>query len=217
MSSGYDVELFLRIYVEDKKLLIGSGAPMVTRADITFTKVRRYGSPSKHLLIPGSTVKGVLRTSLIRTAHLIGEPVLSRSVHPSETVRGDVISSLFGSVSWPPSKVIVENVIIDSKTEEMAHVRINDETRTAEEGGLFVGEYLPEGSSFDVRVLGRGLTLQEARALFLSILEMNYERIGRGGIATVRILDNSRIPPDLAQDDVVREILEGLRDGSLQH
>jgi len=212
---SYDIDLMLKLRVEERKLLIGSGGVSPkTKADVSFMRMR-YGDRRK-LLIPGSTVKGVLRTSLVRTAHLMGKPVMSPSVHPSSSARGDIVSSLFGSVSWPPSKVIVENTALDSPTEDIAHVRINDRTRTAEEGGLFVCEYLPHGSCAWVRVVGRGLTLEEARALFLSILEMNYERIGRKGIVSVRIsLERSRIPEEVAEDSLIKEILEGLRDEGL--
>ena len=207
---SYDLELVLEVSVEEKKFLIGSGGVSPkTKADISFMRMRYRGS--NKLFIPGSTIKGVLRTSLIRTAHLIGKSVSGFSVHPSSSVRGDIVSSLFGWVSWPASKLIVESAYVDSQAERMAHVRINDKSRTAEEGALFVSEYLPHGSSFKVRVIGRGLTPDEARALFLSILEMNYERMGRAGLAKVRIFrGESRIPPEIEADPLVKEILEGI-------
>jgi CRISPR/Cas system CMR subunit Cmr4 (Cas7 group RAMP superfamily) len=193
-----------------KKLAISSGGlTLISKAGIPFVRIKKANNETV-LFIPGSTVKGVLRTSLIRTAHLLGFKNVNTSVYPGEKVGlSDIVTSLFGGPSSPEGKITVDGCMIGESTNTITHVKINDKSRTAEEGGLFSVEYLPIGSTFNVRVEGRDLNLEESRALLLSILELRYERIGKSGLVDVSIIKSeSKIPRELEEDPVIKEILE---------
>jgi len=208
---SYDLALMLR-FTTTKKLAISSGGlALISKADIPFARIKKADNETV-LFIPGSTAKGVLRTSLIRTAHLLGFKDVNASVYPSEKVSpSDIVTSLFGGPSHPKGKIVVDSCIVEDSTSTITHVKINDKNRVAEEGGLFSVEYLPIGSSFNIKVEGQSLNLEESRALFLSILELRYERIGKSGLVDVSIIRNeSKIPDELEKDPVISEILEGI-------
>ncbi|MEM1558298.1 MAG: RAMP superfamily CRISPR-associated protein [Thermoproteota archaeon] len=194
-----------------KKLIVGSGGlTLITKADVPFVRIKTVDD-NRVLFIPGSTVKGVLRTALIRTAHLFGHKV-SPSVYPvGKPLSNDIVVSLFGGPSQPRSKITVDSCIIEDSTNVVNHVRIDDKSKTAEEEGLFSVEYLPIGSSFKVKIEGHNLNLEESRALFLSILELKYERFGKSGLVDVSIIkDESKIPNEIRKDPIIMEILEGI-------
>jgi CRISPR/Cas system CSM-associated protein Csm3 (group 7 of RAMP superfamily) len=206
---SYDIMLMLR-FTTTKKLAVSSGGlTLISKADIPFIRIKIANGKTVPY-IPGSTIKGVLRTSLTRTAHLLGFKNVNTSVYPDEKVgSSDIVTSLFGGLSSPEGKITVDGCMIDESTNTITHVKINDKSRTAEEGGLFSVEYLPIGSAFNIRVEGRDLNLGESRALFLSILELRYERIGKSGLVDVLIIKSeSKIPSELEEDPVIKEILE---------
>jgi len=195
-----------------KKLTIGSGGlTLISKADVPFIKIKRADNKIG-LFIPGSTIKGVLRTSLIRTAHLLNFKDLNASVYPGEKVgSSDIVTSLFGCPGGPKGKIIVDSCMIEDIAQTITHVRINDKNRTAEEGALFSVQYLPIGSSFNIKIKGENLSLEESRALFLSILELKYERVGKSGLVDVSIIESeSKIPDELRKDPLIREILGGI-------
>jgi CRISPR/Cas system CSM-associated protein Csm3 (group 7 of RAMP superfamily) len=206
---SYDLVLMLR-FMTTKKLAISSGGlTLISKADVPFVKIKKVNDETVPF-IPGSTIKGVLRTSLIRTAHLLGFKNVNTSVYPGEKVSSsDIVTSLFGGPSSPKGKIIVDSCTVEESTGTITHVKINDKNRTAEEGGLFSVEYLPIGSAFNVKVEGRDLSLEESRALFLSILELRHERIGKSGLTDVTVIrGESKIPEELEKDPVIKEILE---------
>ena len=208
---SYNLVLTLRL-TTTKKLAIGSGGlTLVTKADIPFLRIRKADG-KRVLFISGSTVKGVLRTSLIRVAHLLGFKGVSAFAYPGEKpAPNDIVASLFGGPGQPRSKIMVDSSVVEESTRILTHVKINDKSKTAEEGGLFSVEYLPIGSSFNVRIEGHDLSLEESRVLFLSILELRYERMGKSGLVDVTIIkDKSEIPDDLKKDHIIGEILEGI-------
>lgn len=208
---SYNLMLMLKL-TAIKKLVIGSGGlTLATKADIPFLRIKKADG-KRVLFIPGSTVKGVLRTSLIRASYLFGFNNVNSSVYPSEKpLLSDIVTSLFGGPSQPRGKIIVNSYMMEDSTHIVNHVKINDKNKTAEERGLFSVEYLPIGSSFKIMVEGHGLNLEETRALFLSILELRYERLGRSGLVDVSIIRNeSKIPDELEKDPVIMEILEGI-------
>ena len=208
---SYNLVVTIRLTTA-KKLVIGSGGlTLASKADVSFLRIKMMDR-KRVLFIPGSTLKGVLRTSLIRTAHLLGFENVNTSVYPGEeSLSNDVVTSLFGAPRKFKSKITVDSCTLKESTHLITHVRINDKSKTAKEGGLFTVEYLPIGSSFEVRIEGNDLSLDESRALFLSILELKYERIGKSGLVDVEIIkEKSQIPEDLKKDPVIMEILEGV-------
>jgi len=73
-------------------------------------------------------------------------------------------------------------------------------------------EYIPPGIEIETYIRGRKLSIEEARALFMSILELNYERIGKAGLINVRIIESdSNVPEEIIKDDIIKTIWEGIK------
>jgi len=205
---SYNVDLTLEIRASSKKLLVGGGGAIGGKfgTDISLQRI------CDQIFIPGSTIKGVLRTSLIRISHLLGERCCG-TVLPGKLMGRDGldINLLGGPDKF--SKIFVSPVFLNGGTpvSVLAHNKIDVRTGIVEEGAFFLAEYLPIGLRFQVRIYGNNLSLREARALMVSIAELNYERVGRAGMAEVKILrEKSKIPRDLMADPVIKEVLEAL-------
>jgi|BEDMetMinimDraft_2_1075160.scaffolds.fasta_scaffold00330_9 Uncharacterized protein predicted to be involved in DNA repair (RAMP superfamily) len=194
-----------------KKLNIGTKMKS-TKADIPFKKVTINGKEVAY--ISGSTVKGILRTCAIRIANLLNLKVDSYSVYPSELRRNksDIICELFGAPD-KNSKIIIDDAYLDSNTEILTHVRIDDKYQVAKEGSLFKVEYLPIGSKFGCEIKCYNLSIDEMRLLLASVAEMNYERFGKAGLFEVKIGKNSQIPELYLNDSIIKEILGAMKDG----
>jgi CRISPR/Cas system CSM-associated protein Csm3 (group 7 of RAMP superfamily) len=207
--SNYNLVLFLKLKTE-KKLLVSSGTVgLAPHANKSFIRVIRNGKVN--LMIPGSTVKGVLRTTLLRMAELLGYHSVEKSVYPSRLgASEDIACKLFGKPHGFTSKVSVRSIYLPNCVERLTHVKIRDNNRIAEPEGLFTAEYLPIGTSFEVVMRGEDLTLEEAEALFVSIAGLKYERIGSAGVVDAVInLKKSMIPEELARRSrIIQYILE---------
>ena len=213
MSSAiYDVKIKLLLKTV-KKLNVGSAYAVKTKADMPFQRI--IINNKEYYYIPGSTIKGVLRTALIRIAGLLGYKGVSWKVDPDVISNmDDVVIRLFGGPHDNPSKIIVEPVFIEvdkHRGRTLTHVKIDDKYGICEEGGLYTVEYLPIGVEFETTIRGIGLSLEEARALFASILELRFERIGKSGVLDVKIIKkDSKIPDDLLSDNIIKLIWEGI-------
>jgi len=214
--SSFKGDVMIKIKLEltvKKKLNIGMGAisPKI-EADVQLLSIRDFNG-EKTFLIPGSTIKGILRTSLIRIAWLLGHENISNSINPESITGNDIVVNLFGKPhSKLPSKIYVDGALIKTSTEKLTHVRIDDRTGTAEKEALFSVEYLPIGEKIVTSIIARNLNLQEARALLATILNLRYERIGKAGIVDVRIIEAEGLDEYL-QDPVVDLIYNSLRGG----
>lgn len=201
---SYNINLTLMFTTISKKLLIGGAAPQSKfEKDISLPRIKN------RILIPGSTIKGVLRTSLIRISHLISEECCGSVLPDKMREQHGLDIDLFGGPDRF-SKIFISSVILDEDVPVgvLAHNRIDVRTGTVEEEAFFLAEYLPIGISFPVRVYGINLSLGEARALMVSIAELNYERIGRAGMVDVKILrEKSSIPDDLLKDPLIKQVL----------
>jgi len=209
---NYDIILSL-LFITKKKLNIGGGLAPKTKSDVPFMKVKTYTGENE-IFISASTIKGVLRTSLIRISNLFWQlSEVTDTVNPEKigSSTGDIVSSIFGKPG-KSGKIVVSPAIIDNiETYPLTHVRIKDDTGVAEEQGLFTVEYLPIGVNFKVKISGKSLELEEIRALLAAIAEMRYERIGKAGIVDIKIVKNeSRIPEDVAKDPIISVILEAM-------
>jgi len=208
LNSQIKIELEL---IAERKLNIGAGgvAPKI-KADMPMMSIKAFNNED-YVFIPGSTIKGLLRTSLIRISSLLGYENITYTVNPEDKMGDDIVVRLFGKPNQNvQSKVSVESVMIKESTETLTHVRIDDKSRTAIEGGLFSIEYLPIGSIIRAVIEARELNIEEARALMAAILNLRYERIGKSGIVNVRIRDASGIESYLS-DPIIKEIYESLR------
>ncbi|MEM2294107.1 MAG: RAMP superfamily CRISPR-associated protein [Nitrososphaerota archaeon] len=207
MKEKYNLKIKVR-FVAEKKLNVGSAYPVKSKAELPF---QRLGA---HYYIAGSTIKGVLRTSLIKIANLLGYKGVSWSVEPTalSSAHNDIVVRLFGGPHDKESKVFVEPSYILHDTQVVRGIRIDDKTGIVEEGALFSIEYLPIGVEFETRIHGFDLDEEEARALFAAILEMNFERIGKSGVVSVKIVKGeSEIPEELIEkDNVIKTILEAI-------
>jgi len=204
------IKIDLRL-VTERKLNIGSGgiAPKI-KAEVPIMSIRDF-SGSDNILIPGSTIKGVLRTSLIKISSLLGYDYVTHTINPDDKIGDDIVTKLFGKPNDNvQSKISVGSVMVKARTETLTHVRISDDTRTAERGKLFSVEYLPIGYIIDLTIEARDLSIEEARALTAAIANLRYERIGRSGIVDVKIRDSYGFEKYLL-DPVIKEIYNSLR------
>jgi CRISPR/Cas system CSM-associated protein Csm3 (group 7 of RAMP superfamily) len=189
-----------------KKISVGSGKESSPAADITFMRV------NGKLFIPGSTVKGALRTNLLLIADILGLGNPEKSKEPSKiALSDDVVSSLFGKPGGGPPKLLVSPCYPDENSFVLNHVSIDDATATASEGSLYSAEYLPPGSTFLCEIIARDLNSKEFYALLASIAATNYSRFGRDGWIEVKIdLDESEIPTTMLQENFISNILEDM-------
>lgn len=189
-----------------KKLCIGSGGlALKVIADINFVRI------NDKILIPASTIKGVLRTSMIKVAPLLGYNV-NPTTHPTKIndTDNDKIVSLLGKPN-KNGKVRLSSAILDKSTFVLTHVTIDDKCRVANEGNLFSIEYLPKGVEFisEVKTIDQ-INIDEARLLFAGIMEMNNTRLGKGGLLDIRIKDLD-MPDDLKNDKIIKMIMEDIK------
>ncbi|MEM4274947.1 MAG: RAMP superfamily CRISPR-associated protein [Candidatus Nitrosocaldaceae archaeon] len=204
---SYNINLSIEMCA-NKKLSIGGLSNKII-ADVEFTKINNKP------FIPASTIKGVLRTSMIKISHLLTNNIINPSINPSR-IGNDLVSSIMGKPhNNIYSKVRVSNGILSSDKDTnysfvLSHVSINDITGIAEDNALYEREYVFYMSKFKFELDASSLTLEEARLLFFGLLEMRYQRIGRNGLVDIKIKD-ARIPDELKNDRVVAHILKGLR------
>jgi|GEM_PF-598766 len=191
-----------------KKLCIGAGGvPLKTIADINFLRL-----DNNTLIIPASTIKGVLRTCMIKIAPLLGYTVYPY-VHPDKIV-DDNVTRLMGKPD-EMGRVRVYSAILDHmSTLTLSHVKINDKKRIAEEGGLFSVEYIPMDVTFNSKIEAYKINNDDARLLLAAIMEMNHTRIGKGGLLSISL---SKIEPSkneiikiLNNDKIITAILDNL-------
>ncbi|MEM2857113.1 MAG: RAMP superfamily CRISPR-associated protein [Candidatus Nitrosocaldaceae archaeon] len=199
----YSIRLVLKFRVV-KKLHIGNNLAIKTIADLQLNRI------GEDIIIPASTVKGVLRSCMIRMAELFNYKIKNNSIYPENMNEDDIITSLLGKPHGYRSKVIIRPVLLkDIQSLILSHVTIDDRLMIAQEGALFKIEYIPPGTEFDVIIEGYNITIDEARLLFIAILEMNYERFGRSGMVEVVIQkEKSSIPQDIQTDKIIKEVLE---------
>lgn len=188
-----------------KKLCIGSGGlALKTLADINFVRI------GDKILIPASTIKGVLRTSTIKVAPLLGYKV-NPTIYPTKiSYENDNIVSLMGKPN-KEGKVRVTSATLVKDTFVLTHTTIDDKFRIAREGNLFSIEYLPKGVEFVSRLETTGcIDRDEARLLFVGIMEMNNTRLGKGGLLDIKIKDLD-MPDDLRDDKIINMVVGGLK------
>ena len=207
---SYNISLSL-LFTTEKKVNISSGGLVLkTKSDVPFARVS-VGNEGEKLFIPASTIKGLLRTSLIRVSNLLGySSGVVDSVNPESlrSSKDDIVTNIFGKPGVR-SKIKVSPAVLDNlDTYPLPHVKIDDKTRVTEEQGLFTVEYLPIGCNFKVKLVGNNLNVEEIRALMVAITEIKYERIGKAGIVNVKIVKNeSNIPKEVAEDSIVSLVL----------
>lgn len=210
------------INIKFKSLVtIGSGEPSsIFGADVTLIRIP-YGDREKYF-IPGSTIKGILRTSACRVAHLLGLSSCGE-VEPSSIVEkhnklGDNcikiddrklchVCYLFGYPGSTIGNLFVSNAypVTDPLPFTITRVCIDDKKLTAVRGKLFTYEVYPANTVFagSIKIL---LDDEWAHNLVLAaLLNLNYERIGRGGLMEIEIVKTK----NLYRSSLIEKILNG--------
>ena len=225
-------------------------------ADMTTYKLP-YLTESNEVLklpaIPGSYIKGLLRTVAYKIAGLLINAGLVDGVDPiaqrcwvGSTCGKCVVCQIFGSSGQYQSSVYVshfypvkkealaqlKNVLwhefdvdelVNSQLSltrlnltQLAHVKIDNRSWKAEEGGLFVIERVKPKATFlgEIRLYkafipSNNLSLLHAlRLILLSLAQLNYTFVGRRTRAKISLLKYK--PLQISQDSVCKEVLNGL-------
>jgi len=198
----------------DDLLSIGWGYPGPTGTD---TQLFRFKpSVEAEPVIPGSTIKGSLRTAVIRVARILGLNVCNE-VDP-ELIKlycrpDDVLLKMFGKPGdSSPSRLIVEPFTVKGKaiTTVLKHVSIERDSLKARKGALYSSEYIVPCTLFEGKMILdlRGLDVDEAsrmlELLLLALLELEDIGIGRGSrrVSVLRI-------------ELSRDIIKALEDNNV--
>lgn len=207
----------LRIKAKTESLLtVGMGKPIQFGVDVPFYRIYEVdsnGNSFQKTIIPGSTIKGALRSSAIRVAWMLdlkAEP----SIRPEEISRKieDAVVNLFGGPSSEgrdeSAKVIIHNATISSpKLIRRSRIRIDKKTLRVEERALFTEESLPINAIISFEIEAINLNEKEIDLLFLSLLEMMYNGIGRGGL--LKIEEIKCLEGEIPDTEIVKLIKEG--------
>ena len=209
MTQTYNVTLSIGLEFQTN-VNIGSSFPVKSRADVPVQKMIKSGK--RYIFIPGSTLKGVLRSAMIKVAKLLGHDVAPR-VKPDKIMKSDdIVTRVMGKPWSKESKIFIDPIYLDEDNIiVLPHITIDDKSGVSKEGSLFTMEYIPLGTRCSTNIYGYGLDMDESRLLFVSIAELNYTTIGKSGLIKAWInLDKSEIPDELRKDPIIMEVLEVL-------
>lgn len=146
--------------------------------------------------IPGSTLKGVLRTSASKVARLLGL-ASCYEISPDKTCGRCDVCDVFGAPD-KPSKIFVGDATPSSSlsSTSITHTSINRKRRVVERWALFSVETYPIGSSFHFEISCRGLPLKHIKLLLVALANMRYMRFGRGSYVHVQAEVEGKLPED---------------------
>jgi len=185
-------------------LTVGWGIPDVLGADVVHARKLRVegGKRAEVLYIPGSSVKGALRTAASRVAAAYGftscgqvKPELIANAHaggPCDVCR------LFGYPGDDPSAasrlwVSDFNLVGEPRTVTVVRVGLDDRTLTAREGVLYSMEHLLPGSEFEGEVRVDDSARNLIPLLLLAIAELRTGRFGRRSLVDARVEDGGAL------------------------
>jgi len=199
---------------------VGWSHPGAVKADIMFARRYRYDGEYTGY-IPGTSLKGALRSSASRIAKAYGfascgETLVGRVHQTSGEVGLEdcAVCHLFGHPGKGFSKVVVDDLIpLENKnveTHRVTHVGLDDSKLTRAEHKLYTVEVIPpytifEGSvEVEDSVVGGGIKL-----LMLSMAELRLGRFGKNAAVDLRVVDGlNQVSGILGRDEARR--LEGL-------
>jgi len=202
-------------FITTKKFHISSSMPIKIKADKPFMEtIDNEGEIVK--LIPASTLRGVLRTSLIRISRALGYNNVIPSVQP-EKIRNhnDIVTSIFGKPGEDFSKVIIENAYYVGETYTLVHIRIDDKRGIVEEKALYSAEYIPAGEKFSTRIKCKDFSMDEVKAFLAALINLRYESIGRNSFVFVKVEEiiPKEIMEELEKDEIAGMLLRTLMEG----
>jgi CRISPR/Cas system CSM-associated protein Csm3 (group 7 of RAMP superfamily) len=206
-------------------LTVGWGIPDVLGADIVHARKlaleKLEGSKvrvAERIYIPGSSVKGILRTAASRVAAAYGftscgetRPELIAKAHAGAPCD---VCKLFGYPSDDPSaasRVWVGdfNPVGMPRDITVARVGLDDRTLTAREGALYSMQHLLPGSEFEGEVRLDESARDLVPLLLLAIAELRTGRFGRRSVVDAKVEDSGIL--DGAVGDRWRPLLNELR------
>jgi CRISPR/Cas system CSM-associated protein Csm3 (group 7 of RAMP superfamily) len=201
-------------------LTVGWGIPDVLGADVVHARKLRVegGKRAEVLYIPGSSVKGALRTAASRVAEAYGfkscgqvKPELIAEAHASGPCH---VCRLFGYPGDNPSaasRVWVSefNPVGEPRTVTVVRVGLDDRTLRAREGVLYSMEHLLPGSEFEGEVRVDDSARDLIPLLLLAIAELRTGRFGRRSLVDARVEDGGAL--DGVVEDEWKPLLTELR------
>lgn len=160
----------LKVEIQTLETLhIGSGVSEVGLVGIQSTIKDHRNSP----IIPGSTLKGAIRLNYRRLFPLY------QSLYPNSQAHSE--NDLFGSPNRSSLVYFSDSVLatdIDQKTFIHTRVRINNKTRTSEEGGLFQHEKIFPFIPFKTTILMKSSNSTTFHLLLHSLKELEFSGLG---------------------------------------
>jgi CRISPR/Cas system CSM-associated protein Csm3 (group 7 of RAMP superfamily) len=185
-------------------LTVGWGVPDVLGADIVHARKLKVegGKTSEVLYIPGSSVKGALRTAASRVAAAYGftscgetRPDLIAKAHAG--VPCDVCK-LFGYPGDDPSaasRVWVSDfdLVGGAGKTVVVCVALDNKTLTARQGALYSMEHLLPGSEFEGEIRVDESARELIPLLLLAIAELRTGRFGRRSVVDARVVDGGAL------------------------
>lgn len=184
---------------------IGWSHPMALGADIIFAR-RTIGEESQ-LYVPGSSLKGALRSSASRVAKAYNfrscAQTLPERIRKHEEHRKSPcdVCKIFG---WPDrkdgeAKLFVSDLLQQNAVQPFSstRIRISDDSGTVAEGALFVVEQLPLDSEFKGEVCYKGLDGQSLGLLLLAFAELRLGRIGRRSLVDIKLEETDELVKDV--------------------
>lgn len=182
-------------------LTVGWNVGEIMGADVLHA--RKLVGNDFEIYIPGSSVKGALRSAASRIAEAYGfkscgeiNPDRIREAHHKEGICD--VCRLFG---YPGMKFRSPLIVSDFTTNKvqtvtLTRVTINDKTLTAEKGKLYTMEHVLPGTEFSGTVRLAENAKDLLPLLLLAIAELRTGRFGRRSIVDTKIEGEIDIDPN---------------------
>jgi len=191
-----------------EKLIIGTGnyELLPTRTQGTLTKSKN----GKNIpIIPGTSIKGMMRMNATRIAHLFGLEACTE-IRPDKIAKAHeeincAVCGLFGAPNRKSKVFFRDAICVDDnfKFTRFTGLEISSKTRAKKTGTLFEQEAVSVGHEFQFKLDFKRLNEKELNLLLYSLKELQNIGIGRHGcLVEVKIRNLN----DLA--DKIREMVE---------
>ncbi|MCS6769975.1 MAG: RAMP superfamily CRISPR-associated protein [Candidatus Caldarchaeum sp.] len=193
-------------------LSVGFSHPRALGPDIPFaSKPAKRDRRTAHIpYIPGSTVKGSLRSAASRIAKAYGFTSCGEGF--SRSMKDCDVCSLFGKPGITYPKVFFSDFVPDGevKFHSLTRVGIDDKSSTASEHTLFSVECVAHPTVFRGEVNFRELSGREFELLLLALAELRLDRFGRSSFVDLRIEEVSGLDIPETLKEVFEELCEWL-------
>jgi len=167
-------------------LAIGHTHPSVLGPDVSFM-VKPSGKNSYTTYIPGSSVKGALRSAASRVAEAYGFSSCGKAV--SKYLLDCEVCGLFGKENTLHPKIFFSDFIPENGVVKFVRtsIKLRDKSLTAEEHALFNMERITHQTVFTGRIEFYNLNYREMTLLLLALAELRLGRFGRASSVDVMI------------------------------